>query len=167
MSSLRRIAPTSRGRDRHGPLFFRRWVLIVDEVKSTPDCLRAISSNKVSRETRNRARVGTAQPTRRGFSICQSLRKKAERDLVSLLSRTHYRSLPHQTGASRLTVMIAGNRRAGMFVIAFVLALFCLSLIAVLRTPWKTRQPMRQNSMTGQAYGPTFSYATKLENQNG
>jgi hypothetical protein len=63
--------------------------------------------------------------------------------------------------------MIAGNRRAGMFVIAFVLALFCLSLLAVLHTHWKTRQPVPQNSMTGQAYGPTFSYARKLENQNG
>jgi hypothetical protein len=63
--------------------------------------------------------------------------------------------------------MIAGNRRAGAYVIALVLALFCLSLLAVLRTHWKTRQPVPQNPMTGHAYGPTFSYARSLENQNG
>ena len=63
--------------------------------------------------------------------------------------------------------MIAGNRRAGAYVIALVLALFCLSLLAVLGAHWKTRQPVPQKSMTGQAYGPTFIYAGKLENQQG
>ena len=54
-----------------------------------------------------------------------------------------------------------------MFVIVFVVALFCLSVLAALRTHWKTRQPVPQNSMTGQAYAPIFSYARKLENQSG
>jgi hypothetical protein len=63
--------------------------------------------------------------------------------------------------------MIAGNRRAGAYVIALVPALFCLSVLAVLRAHWTTRQPVPQKSMTRQASGPTSNYAQKLENQNG
>lgn len=59
--------------------------------------------------------------------------------------------------------MIAGNRRAGMLGIAFVVALLCLSMLAVLRAHWKTRQPVPQKSMTGEAFAPTFSYEGKFE----
>jgi hypothetical protein len=48
-----------------------------------------------------------------------------------------------------------------MFVIAFVLALFCLSLLAVLRAHWKTRQPVPQKSITGQASGLLFGTKTE------
>jgi hypothetical protein len=45
--------------------------------------------------------------------------------------------------------MIAGNRRAGSLVIAFAVALLCLSLLAVVLTHWKTRRPVPQKSITG------------------
>lgn len=45
--------------------------------------------------------------------------------------------------------MIAGNRKAGSLLIAFALALLCLSLLAVVRTHWKTRRPVLQKSITG------------------
>jgi hypothetical protein len=45
--------------------------------------------------------------------------------------------------------MIAGNRRAGTLVVAFAVALLCLSLLAVLRIHWKTRRPVPQKSITG------------------
>jgi hypothetical protein len=46
------------------------------------------------------------------------------------------------------TSMIAGNRRAGEFVIVLVLNLFFLCLLAVLLTHWKTRQPVSQKSIS-------------------
>ena len=48
--------------------------------------------------------------------------------------------------------MMAGNRHAGAFVIAFAVALLCLSLLAVIRTHWKTRQPVPQKSITGSLF---------------
>lgn len=51
--------------------------------------------------------------------------------------------------------MMAGNRHAGAFVIAFAVALLCLSLLAVIRTHWKTRQPVPQKSITGMLLAPT------------
>src|SRR5438552_16492790 len=50
--------------------------------------------------------------------------------------------------------MMAGNRHAGAFVIAFAVALLCLSLLAVIRTHWKTRQPVPQKSITGSLSPP-------------
>jgi hypothetical protein len=38
--------------------------------------------------------------------------------------------------------MIAGNRRAGGFVLALVLIALCLSLLAVFLMRWKTRRPL-------------------------
>ncbi len=45
--------------------------------------------------------------------------------------------------------MIAGNRKAGSLLIAFAVALLCLSLLAVVRVHWKTRRPVPQKSITG------------------
>lgn len=63
--------------------------------------------------------------------------------------------------------MIAGNRRAGMFVLAFVLALFCLSLLTVLRPHWKTRKPVPQTPITGafhpEARPSIWSCAAEIE----
>jgi len=58
-----------------------------DEVKSIPDCPRALLPNKTSRrDEKERARVGyQPNPLRRGFSLVQSWRKKVERDLAFLL----------------------------------------------------------------------------------
>lgn len=56
--------------------------------------------------------------------------------------------------------MIAGNRRAGGYLIALVLALFCLSLLAVLRAHWKTRQPVPQNPITGVMYNERRIFLT-------
>ena len=39
-----------------------------------------------------------------------------------------------------------------MFVLALVLILFCLSVLAVLRAHWKTRQPVTQNPITGASH---------------
>jgi hypothetical protein len=59
-------------------------------------------------------------------------------------SNMHERSI---AGSHHTCRMIAGNRRAGGFVLALVLIALCLSVLAVFLVRWKTRRPLPEKSI--------------------